>query len=115
MKNKSFLFVIEFFFFNTVSFSQTTISSGSKYSIQSSVFEREREIQVYTPEGYDQDQKSYPVLSVLDGQRWYLQAVSYQRLFQEYGYTPDFIIVGINTDDQGRYGFFNNTENSSNF
>ncbi|MEP1034033.1 alpha/beta hydrolase-fold protein [Ekhidna sp.] len=94
---------------------QTPISAGNTFTIESSAYESSREIQVYTPDGYDSITKNYPVLYVLDGQRWYMQAVSYQKLFQEYGYTPDFIVVGINTNDSGRYGFFNNSKKLSKF
>ena len=83
---------------------------GKEYSIPSNVFETNRKIWVSTPEDYQASNKSYPVLYLLDGQRWFLQAVSYQRLFSEYSYTPDFIVVGINTDDPQRYGFFANSE-----
>lgn len=97
------------------SHSQVSINIGNSYSIESSVFDTKRQIQVYTPEGYEISDKDYPVLYLLDGQRWFLQAVSYQKLFQEYGYTPDFIVVGIDTGDPDRFGFFRNTEKLNDF
>lgn len=99
----------------SISLSQTTISTGVRHAIQSAVFHTQRELQIYVPDGYETSDKSYPVLYLLDGQRWYFQAVSYQRLFQEYSYTPDFIVVGINTNDSGRYGFFQNSEKLTEF
>lgn len=89
---------------------QSPNTIGYNYIIQSTVYESDRHIQIYTPEGYDSSSKDYTVLYLLDGQSWYLQAVSYQRLFQTYGYTPDFIVVGVDTNDSGRYGFFSDTE-----
>ncbi|MEL6811288.1 MAG: alpha/beta hydrolase-fold protein [Bacteroidota bacterium] len=82
---------------------------GQSFSIASTAFNDEREIQVFTPEGYETSNKSYPVLYVLDGQRWYLHAVGLETLFSEYKYTPEFIVVGIPTLDSGRFGFFANT------
>ena len=103
------------FLIPSISLSQITVSVGNRYSIQSTAFNTERELKIYVPDGYETSDKSYPVLYLLDGQRWYFQAVSYQRLFHEYGYTPDFIIVGIDTNDSGRYGFFQNSEKLTEF
>lgn len=83
---------------------------GSTYTFISKTYGAERSVQVYTPTGYESSSKKYPVLYLLDGQRWFLQGVSYQNLFAEYQYTPEFIVVGIDTDDAPRFGFLNNDE-----
>lgn len=99
-----------FVFIPLLANSQSNLNFGKKHTIHSSIFNSIREIQIYTPDGYEVSNKPYPVVYLLDGQRWYLQAASNQRLFQDYGYAPDFIVVGISTNDSGRYGFFNNSE-----
>ena len=49
---------------------------GSNIQIQSKVLNQEREIQVYLPDGYEESEKSFPVLYLLDGQRYFLHGVS---------------------------------------
>ena len=71
---------------NIVGFSQT---------IESKVLDDEREIQIFLPDGYADSNVNYPVLYVLDGQRYFLHAVSLQKSFTEFKQTPEFIIVGI--------------------
>jgi predicted alpha/beta superfamily hydrolase len=88
---------------------------GQRVLLNSVVLSGEREIQVSLPEGYQDSVKDYPVLYLLDGQRWFIQAVSNQRIFSEYMYTPDFIVVGINTDDSPRFRFFANSDRLRSF
>ncbi len=83
---------------------------GKRVSIQSEVLGQERELLIHLPESYTKTDKQYPVLYLLDGQRWFLQGVSYQKLFDEYGYSPEFIVVGIATNDSPRFGFFANSD-----
>lgn len=106
MKN-NFLFLVLFSvfpFFGKTQEVENTV--GKNHTIKSEVYNMDRQVQVYTPDRYDSSTKEYPVLYLLDGQRWFLQGVSYQRLFSEYRYTPDFIVVGIKTNDSPRFGFF---------
>ncbi len=64
----------------------------------------EQEIQIFLPEGYADSDTAYPVLYVLDGQRYFLHAVSLQKSFVAFRQTPGFIIVGIsqNSSDRNR-------------
>lgn len=64
----------------------------------------ERVIQVYLPDGYNDSEKKYPVLYILDGQRYFLHGVSLQKSFVEFKQTPEFIVVGIprNPSDRNR-------------
>ena len=113
MKNKLTIALLICVLLSHNSRAQTPFTVGHVYNIKSTDYDLERKINVFTPQGYDSTKRDYPVLYVLDGQRWFLQAVSYQRIFHEYSYTPDFIVVGINTEDSGRYGFFRDTEKLS--
>lgn len=68
---------------------------GSTFSFQSETMQDEREIQVFLPDGYKDSGKNYPVLYILDGQRYFLHGVSLQKSFVEFKQTPEFIVVGI--------------------
>lgn len=82
---------------------------GKHISITSEVLENERKLQVFLPEGYESSNISYPVLYLLDGQDWSTYALSIHNLLSGYKYIPQFIIVGINTDDNPRFRFFSNS------
>lgn len=75
---------------------------GSSLLIQSKILNDEREIQIFLPEGYSDSDVKYPVLYVLDGQRYFLHAVSLQKSFIEFKQTPGFIIVGISKKPSDR-------------
>lgn len=69
---------------------------GEKFTISSKILGEDREIQVYLPKSYDDDgQKNYPVLYILDGQRYFLYGVGFQQTFTNFSKTPEFIVVGI--------------------
>lgn len=83
--------------------------------ISSEALQQTREIQVYLPKGYSESSKYYPVLYLLDGKNWFLQGVSLVKNFREFDYIPDLIVVGIDTSDDGRRQFFNQSQRLSNF
>lgn len=75
---------------------------GYLSTIESKILGENRGLSIYLPDGYNGNNKRYPVIYVLDGQRYYLQAIAYQKalLFQDK--TPEFIVVGINTNNRKR-------------
>ena len=79
---------------------------GKTYTLQSEALKESREIQVSLPDGYHESDKKYPVLYILDGQKFFLYGVSLQRLFLFRKYTPDFIVVGITTSYPQRFNHF---------
>lgn len=109
MKN-FILFVIISVGFQSVATSQVKvdkISVGTNYIINSKVLEQDRNIQVYIPDGYEiNPQKPYPVLYVLDGQEYFLHGIAYQDMLRFRDKSPEFIIVGINTERQLRRTLF---------
>ncbi|WP_221406580.1 alpha/beta hydrolase-fold protein [Roseivirga sp. 4D4] len=94
---------------------ESEVTIGKSVKIQSKVFDTERSLNVYLPSYYDESTKDYPVLYLLDGQNWFTYAVSINQLMTGYDYLPDFIIVGIETGDSPRYGFFANAEKLLNY
>jgi len=83
------------------------------HSIHSEVLGEERAIEVYLPQGYNSVNHRYPVLYLLDGQRWFLYGVELQNIFSEYEYSPEFIVVGIRNTYPDRFSNF--SSNSTKF
>lgn len=85
---------------------------GTSYTLNSSVMQDEREIQVYLPDSYESSNQEYPVIYLLDGQRYFLHGVSVLKSFVEFKETPECIIVGIskNTSDRNQ-NFSSNSDN----
>ncbi|NAS31688.1 esterase [Flavobacteriaceae bacterium R38] len=94
------------FFLCTQVYPQTNINVGQVFSIKSEILNEEREIQVFLPNGYSESDKEYPVLYILDGQRYFLNGILYQKTLQWQEKTPDFIVIGINTDNNKRRKLF---------
>ena len=57
----------------------TQISIGSHYTISSKILNQDRGLQVYLPDSYVTSEKVYPVLYILDGQRFFTNGVSIQK------------------------------------
>jgi len=86
--------------------STADLTIGTTHSITSEIYGKERQLMIALPEEAAETDKRYPVLYVLDGQKWFLEALSQYKVLQSYDYIPSIIIVGINTEDSPRYGFF---------
>ena len=101
MKNSiTFLFLSCFTF---QLFAQGYNLKSKDISIASKVYDKDRMISVFTPEAYDAslDQK-YQVLYVFDGQ-WgalFNLVSSVNTYLSESGYSQDFIIIGIHTENR---------------
>ena len=105
---KTSLIIILLFTFN-ISFSKDSGLNnviGKTHTIQSKALNESREIKVYLPESYDKSEKDYPVVYIIDGQKFFLYGVSLQRLFNSNNDTPDFIVVGITNASPARFGHF---------
>jgi len=80
---------------------------GKNYTITSQILNEDRNIEVYLPESYYKaPEKTYPVMYILDGQRFFLHTVSLHQTFVEFSLTPEFIIVGINNIQSRRNATF---------
>lgn len=103
----TFLIIIGSFF---SSYSQSSITNnivGKNDTIHSKILNEKRSIQIYLPKKYNDDKKRfYPVLYVLDGQEYFLHGVAYQNMLRFRDKSPEFIVVGINTDRQRRRKLF---------
>jgi predicted alpha/beta superfamily hydrolase len=81
---------------------------GKSRVFKSQILDKEREIQVFLPTNYDDNKKKYPVLYVMDGQRYFLNGIAFQQNLAWQEIVPDFIIIGIVTDRQKRRNLFYN-------
>lgn len=106
---KPFLFVLTFCLANTILAAQektSEITIGINHTVQSSVLNQERTIQIYTPEGYSDLKKEYPVLYILDGQWFFSSGVSIQKALRTPVAIPEMIVVGINNSNPLRRTLF---------
>ena len=99
MKKTIIISIISCFFmlFTNAQNNVTNNTVGNNHFIKSKVLNEERQIQIYLPPNYKDSKDKYPVLYVLDGQRFFLYAVSLSQSFKQFQLTPEFIVVGINT------------------
>ena len=109
--NKSFLRQILTFLFSLYilqSLAQDTSDNkvGVNHSITSQVLNETKHFQVHLPKDYHLSNKSYPVVYILDGQRFFLHAVSLYQSFNTFDATPEFIVVGIINDQASRMATF---------
>lgn len=63
-------------------------------------------IDVVLPPSYQEHAKAYPVIYVLDSERYLLLPWTYQSTLSWKEYSPEFITVGINIDKRARRAFF---------
>ncbi len=81
---------------NRVSAQESSYTSES-IVISSTSLNEDRTIDVFLPEDYNDSSKQYPVLYLLNGEKWFLHGVNLQHIFTDLEITPEFIVVGINT------------------
>jgi len=106
----SLLALVTFLCFVNSSFSQlkeVDNTVGKTILLKSSILNQEREIQIYLPEDYDQSKEKCPVIYVFDSQKYFLNAISYQKNLRFNQETPGFIVVGIKTKNNERSVLYN--------
>jgi predicted alpha/beta superfamily hydrolase/ASC-1-like (ASCH) protein len=92
----------------TASVSLSAQNSGeiSTITFSSTVLEEQRQIQIYLPADYKGSGMKYAVLYVIDGQRYFLNGVAFQQNLTWQNVVPEFIVVGIVTNNQKRRTLF---------
>lgn len=114
---------ILFFFFLSLLFSSVDaqvkekkdIVIGSAYTITSKVLHQENEIQVYLPNSYATSKEKYPVLYLLDGQRFFTNGVAIQKSLRSPIALPEMIVVGINSTQSTRRPLFGDGDKYTSF
>lgn len=100
------IFFLTFLYFTSNAQESEPYSIGKNYWINSKNLKEKREISIYLPENYKSTKTDYPVLYILDGQRYFLNGVLYQHTLKWQDKTPDFIVVGIKTNNRQRRKLF---------
>jgi predicted alpha/beta superfamily hydrolase len=106
---KNIFTIIVLALFATSSFAQEKGSPnivGINHSINSNILKENKTIQVYLPKEYATTTKKYPVIYLLDGQRFFLYGASLLQSFTAFDLTPDFIVVGITNQQSTRMNTF---------
>ncbi len=81
---------------NSAATGEEAIVVGTRHRIASTALEGDRFIRVHLPEGHSASSgKSYPVLYLLDGQRYFSHGMGLAKSLGDFGKVPDLIVVGI--------------------
>jgi len=75
---------------------------GDSISLNSKILNEKRDIFIYCPPGYDQDNEKYPVLYLLDAEYQFHYATGVVAFLSEIGHIPKMIVVGITNTDRDR-------------
>ena len=84
----------------------TRVSIGDNYTISSKILNQDRTIQIYLPDSYKDTDQTYPVLYILDGQRFFTNGVSIQKSLRSPIAIPEMIVVGITSSQSLRRPLF---------
>ena len=79
---------------------------GENIIIESEVLKASKHIQVHLPNEYHKSNQNYPVVYLLDGQRFFLYGVSLYQSFKAFDTAPDFIVVGVTNNEATRMATF---------
>lgn len=89
-----------------ISFAQESekIFVGEKIQFKSSILGHDRELLIYLPVGYQNTEKTYPVVYATDAELTFLLTSSLFETLSQQGFTPEVIVVGIkNRGENERY------------
>jgi len=80
------------------------VEIGNRYMIQSATLNEERNLLIHLPNGYENSEKKYPVIYVLDGNNHFQHAINAATLLADNERIPEGIIVAIpnNSGTRGR-------------
>jgi len=91
------------------------ISIGDNYTISSKVLKKDKEIQIYLPKSYTTSKVEYPVLYILDGQRFFTNGVAIQKSLRSPIALPEMIVVGVNSSQSTRRPLFGDGDKYTSF
>ena len=75
---------------------------GDNLKIHSKILNEERKLLVYLPAGYENSQKRYPVLYVLDGESHFLPVSGMAAFLSDLTWMPQLIVVGVVSTERTR-------------
>lgn len=97
---KSFLISFCLYVFFGSLYAQNEIEIGITEKLYSNSLNQELELQVYLPQDYEESERNYPTLYVLDGQWYFTAGVAIQESLRGGRFMPKMIVVGINMVDR---------------
>jgi len=99
LKQATLTLILLVFSFHSIALTNTAksvpITVGELFTLPSKILNQERSFQVYLPASYHQSKRKYPVLYVLDGQKFFTNAVAIQHSLKSPNTLPEMIVVGI--------------------
>lgn len=96
--NISIIVIMSLFSFNALASIFVEKNNVDSVGIIHSVkFDKHQSINIYLPDGYVESHDRYPVMYVVDGEKYFLHSIAYQKTLISESKTPPFIVVGINT------------------
>ncbi len=91
------------------------ITIGKKFTIQSKILNTTNDIQIYLPNSYSTSKEKYPVLYLLDGQRFFTNAVAIQKSVRSPLTLPEMIVVSVNSKRTTRRPLFGDGKKYTSF
>ncbi len=79
-----------------------TIAVGERITIHSKILKEDRVVLISLPNNYNNTNKHFPVLYVLDGSTHFLHATGATDFLSKYGLAPEIIVVAITNVDRNR-------------
>ncbi|MEL0649936.1 alpha/beta hydrolase-fold protein [Algibacter sp. TI.3.09] len=95
-------FLILFILLSFTSYSQNAITIGETSTIYSKILDEERTLEIYLPKNYNESDKTYPVLYLLDSFYNFSHAVGTIEYLLLNELIPEMIIVGIRNTRRNR-------------
>jgi len=71
-------------------------------TIHSVALDSNQSISIYLPENYEIGKDKFPVMYIIDGDKYFLHSIAYQKTLTWKSKSPSFIVVGINIEKNRR-------------
>lgn len=98
--------IVIFMFFLSLNLLATELVGNNKIlnvgTIHAIELDNDQSISIYLPESYNAAKDKYPVMYVIDGDKYFLHSIAYQKTLTWQSKSPDFIVVGINIKESKR-------------
>ncbi|CAM4156813.1 alpha/beta hydrolase-fold protein [Gillisia limnaea] len=94
--------LISLILFSFSSYSQNAITIGKTITIHSEILKEDRILEIHLPKNYEESDKTYPVLYLLDSYYNFSHAVGSVEYLQLNRLIPDMIVVGIRNTNRNR-------------
>lgn len=88
--------------FSSLIYSQNEITIGKRITIHSQILKEDRILEIHLPKGYEESDKVYPVLYLLDSYFNFSHAVGSVEYLQLNRLIPEMIVVGIRNTNRNR-------------